>query len=283
MGKILVTGLTGNVGKEVALKLKEKNADFVSGVRNIDKVSKTFGNQFEYVNLDFNDPNTYLSALEGINRIFLVFPPQTELSNFHSFIEVAKKQGITHIVYLSVKDVQYMPFIPHYKNEKKIKKLGIPYTFIRAGYFMHNLNMFLLDEIKKNDRIFITAGKGKTSFIDIRDIAEVAALSLIEGDKHKNKKYALTGQEALDFYEVADKMSDILHRNITYSNPTGKGFKEYMLSKGLKEDYIELVSRIHFFTKIGLAKGITNDFEKITGNKPTKIDRFISDYKDIWS
>jgi len=176
-----------------------------------------------------------------------------------------------------------MPFIPHYKNEKKIKQIGIPYTFLRAGYFMQNLNMFLLNEIKENNRIFITAGKGKTSFTDIRDIAEVAARSLINKGKHMNKKYAITGEEALDFYQVAGLMSKILGRKINYSNPSGKEFTKYLLSKGLNEDYIQLVARIHFFTKIGLAKGITNEFEKITGNKPTTLQKFIEDYKQLWS
>lgn len=282
MGKILVTGITGNVGYEVAKNLKGKQANFVCGVRNVKKATEKLGDHFNYVPLDYNQPATFPTALQGIDQIFLLFPPETNMENFHAFLKFAKEQQIKHIVYFSVKDVQLMPFIPHFKNEKKIKKLGIPFTFIRAGYFMQNLNMFLLDEIKENNRIFITAGKGETSFVDLRDLAEIIALSLLDSEAHQNKKYTLTGEEALDFFQVANQMSEVLDREIVYSNPSSQEFKQYMKSKGLPVEFITLVDRIHFFTKIGLAKGITKEYEKITGKKPASLRQFLKDHQHLW-
>lgn len=61
-------------------------------------------------------------------------------------------------------------------------------------------------------------GKAKTSFIDTRDIAEVAAVCLTE-DGHFYKAYTLTGSEAITYYEVASMMSDVLKRKITYQIP----------------------------------------------------------------
>lgn len=134
-----------------------------------------------------------------------MYPPGDKLE-FQAFLEAMKKRGIQHIVYLSVKDVQYLPFIHHHKHEKMIKKLGIPYTFIRAGYFMQNLQDFLADEIKENRRIFIPAGKGKTSFVDTRDLAEIAIHAFQHPQEHANKNHVITGDRAVDFYEVAEWM-----------------------------------------------------------------------------
>ena len=280
---ILVTGFTGNTGHEVAKKLVEKGTSMICAVRNPVKAQQQFGDNFHFVELDYSRHETFDIALEGIERIFLMFPPETQFSDFHAFIHKAKDKGIRHIVYLSVKDVQYMPFIPHYKNEKKIIMSGIPYTFLRAGYFMQNLNLFLLDEILQNDRIYVPAGRGKTSFTDVRDIAEIAARALTEQETHFGKKYPITGNQAIDFYEVADKMSSILGRPIQYTNPNAKAFKAYMLAKGLDSKYINVVAALHGVTKIGLAKGITDIYHKLTKVQPTGIETYIKDYMDIFT
>ena len=279
---ILVTGFTGNTGQEVAKKLITKGASIHCAVRNPEKAQSQYGSDFTYAELDYSRHETFDNALEGIERIFLMFPPETLFSDFHAFIRKAKEKKIRHIAYLSVKDVQFMPFIPHYKNEKEIISSGIPYTFLRAGYFMQNLNLFLLDEILHNDRIYVPAGKGKTSFTDVRDIAEIASLSLTEQDTHFGKKYALTGNQAIDFYEVAQMMTAVLGRKITYSNPTAQEFKAYMLAKGLDPKYINVVTALHMVTKIGLAKGVTDIYRKITKQKPTVTQAYLEDYKEFF-
>lgn len=282
MKKILVTGFTGNTGHEVALHLQRLGEEFVCAVRDINKAKAKFREEFQYTTLDYDKTETFETALTGVDRIFLMFPPETKYEPFHAFIQLASEKKIKHLVYLSVKDVQYMPFIPHYKNEKAIAGTGIPYTFLRAGYFMQNLNLFLLDELKQQDRIYVPAGKGKTSFTNVQDIAEIAALALKEGGKHLNQKYALTGSESVDFYEVARRMTAELGRTITYSNPSAKEFKRYMLTKNLPKDYLNVVIGLHFVTKIGLAGGRTDMYTDITGKPPTQLNQYLHDYRDYW-
>ncbi|CAM3861094.1 SDR family oxidoreductase [Mesobacillus thioparans] len=278
---ILVTGFNGKVGYEVAGKLAERQLPFRCAVRNVEKAKSQFGDSYEFVELDFSRPETFEKALVGINGIFLMYPPGENIQ-FEKFIKTAKESGVQHIVYLTLKDVQFMPFIHHYKNEKLIKKYGVPYTFVRAGYFMQNLNDFLFKEIKERKRIFVPAGKGKTSFVDTRDIAEIAAISLGDLNAHRNKKYVITGDEALDFYEVAVIMSKAMKVQVEYANPTVKEFKSHMLASGVEEGFINVVVGIHFPTKLGLAKGIKYDFEKVTGRKPGRMEQYIEDYKENW-
>ncbi|ANU09533.1 hypothetical protein A1A1_15883 [Planococcus antarcticus DSM 14505] len=278
---ILVTGFTGKVGYEVAEKLKEEDLPFKCAVRNVEKAKEKYGESYEFVSLDFSKPVTFGAALNGIDKIFLMYPPGDHLQ-FERFIEKAKEEGVKHIVYLSLKDVQFMPFVHHYKNEKLIRNSLIPYTFLRAGYFMQNLNDFLHREIKERKRIFVPAGKGKTSFVDARDIAELAMIALKDTATHTNKKYIVTGDEALDFYEVSQILSDVLQVKVEYTNPSVKDFKEYMVSRGEQKEFVNVVVGIHFPTKLGLAKGIRSDFEQVAKRKPTKIRKYIEDYKESW-
>lgn len=278
---VLVTGFTGNSGYEVAQILKSKSIPFKCAVRDVKKAVQRYGNQYEFVLMDFADPATFEQALQGVNQIFLMYPPGANLQ-FAAFLEQTKQMGIQHITYLSVKDVQFLPFIHHYKNEKLIRKLGVPYTFVRAGYFMQNLNDFLCEEIKERQRIFVPAGNGKTSFVDVRDLAEVVSLSFQDPQLHKNKIYTITGSEALDFSQVAEKMTHVLGKSISYTNPSAKDFKEHMVSQGKDKGFINVVVGIHFPTKLGLAKGVTSDFSKVTGKQPRKIEAYIYDFQDYW-
>ncbi len=277
---ILVTGFTGKVGKEVAKNLKAKGLSVKCAVRNVDGLQRE-QNTYDFMSLDFSNPATFDQALNEIDKIFLIYPPGADIK-FEEFLNVAKQKKVKHIVYLSVKDVQFLPFIHHYKNEKLIKKSGIPFTFIRAGYFMQNLNDFLGAELRENQRIFVPAGKGKTSFVDTRDLAEFASIAFQNTEDHQNKKYVITGDEALDFYEVAEMMTDVMHVDIHYTNPSVKEFRECMLKKGAKEQFINVVVGIHFPTKLGLAKGITKEYEKLTKMKPRKIKDYIMDYQEEW-
>ncbi|RKD73228.1 uncharacterized protein YbjT (DUF2867 family) [Sinobaca qinghaiensis] len=279
--RTLVTGFTGKVGYEVAKKLKAENVYHVCAVRDPEKAEAAFGDEYDFVKLDFSDPGTFDEALEQVDRIFLMYPPGGNFP-FKKFLEQAKKSGIVHIAYLSLKDAQYIPFLHHYKMEKLIKKSAIPYTFVRAGYFMQNLNDFLREEIKEKQRIFVPAGKGKTSFVDTRDLAEISALALVHSERHKNKSYAVTGAEALDFYEVAEIMTNILGVNIEYTEPSVKEFKAYMEKRGENKAFINVTAGIHISTKLGLAKGVTHDYQKITGGEPTNIRTYIEDFKEYW-
>lgn len=114
------------------------------------------------------------------------------------------------------------------------------------------------------------------------DFAEIAGLTFRDPQLHENKAYTITGEEALDFSQVAEKMSAILGQSISYTNPSAKDFKQYMLSRGKDKGFINVVIGIHFPTKLGLAKGVTSDFQKLTGRKPNNIETYIHDYRHFW-
>lgn len=190
---------------------------------------------------DFADCNTWKPALEGVDRVFLLRPPAiSDVKTYlFPFIDVALQHGIKHIVFLSLQGVRFNPLTPHYKVEKYMVRKKAPYTFLRPNFFMQNLSTFYKDDIAKNDEIYVPAGKGRTAFVDVRDIGAVAA-EVFTGTDHIGKAYTLSGSESLDYYQVAELLSSELGRTITYQNPSVADYVERLRANGSPEEFIKV-------------------------------------------
>ncbi|MET3195715.1 SDR family oxidoreductase [Bacillus sp. OAE603] len=270
---ILVTGATGNVGREVVKELQRLHIDF--------KIS-THRKNTENIYLNFEDPDSIRPALQGIKKLFLIRPPHlAEKKYFEPVIEIAKEVGIDHIVFLSLLGAEKNRIFPHAKIEELILKSGIPYTFLRPSFFMQNLLTQHGEELLNENIIFVPAGKGKTSFIDVRDIGVVAAKTLTESG-HRFKAYSLTGKEALSYYEVADILSKHLSKEIHYSDPSILTFWRKKRKKGMKRDFIVVMIAIYTTAKLGLAKTVTSDLEVLLGNDPISMEKFVLDYLEAF-
>ena len=134
-------------------------------------------------------------------------------------MDAAAAAGVKRFVFLSLIGIEQIKRAPHYKIEQRLIEMGVDTTFLRCSFFMQNLSTTQRAEIRDRSEIYVPVGKAKTSFIDVRDIGEVAALALLK-DGHANQNYDLTGAEALDYYEVADLFSEVLGRKVVYRNPT---------------------------------------------------------------
>ncbi|WP_339812401.1 SDR family oxidoreductase [Paenibacillus sp. FSL R7-0189] len=268
---ILITGATGNVGREVVNELRKSETPFKIVSHRKDS---------EYVYFDFENADSFRPALTGVKKLFLLRPPHIADAKkyFQPLIDIAKEVGVEHIVFLSLLGVEKNPIVPHHKIEKIIKKSGIPYTFLRPSFFMQNLISQHGEELRKEKEIYVPAGKGKTSFIDVRDIGTVTARILTENG-HENKGYSLTGTEALDYYEVAEILSEELGETIKYVNPSVLQFRDKMLTKGIQKEFVTVMIGIYFTAKIGLAKKITPDLQILLGKRPITFKEFAHDYK----
>lgn len=280
--KILITGMTGNVGSEVAHLLYNKGIPFVAGVRNIKKAKQKFGSQYEYAEFDFLHPFTFNKAFENITTLFLVRPPALgDFNQIKPAIDFAVETGVKRIVFLSLMGIERNPIPPHYKIEKYIRSLNIPYTFLRPGFFMQNLNQAHCQDIKERSDIFIPAGHAKVSFIDARDIGEIAAKTLTEPG-HENKSYTLTGKEALSYAQVAEIFSSVLKRKVIYSNPSPLRFRKVMIDRGINKKYVNVMLGLYLTTRMGMAKAVTSDTEVLLGRSPRTVTNYVRDYSQHW-
>ncbi len=276
MGKILVTGATGNVGKYVVKFLIDKGEEIVVATTNVEKTKPKFNNDIEVVQFDFTKPNTYPSALTNVDRVFLIRPPHLgKPEDLYSFIDFMKEVNIKFVVFLSLMGIEKNPMPPHYKIEKYIEQSGVAYSHIRPGFFMQNISGIHSVEIKEDNKIFIPAGKSKCSFIDTYDIGLAGATILSEYEKHQNTAYTITGSEALDYYQIARILSEVTKKQIRYAKPSYLKYRSYYIKKrGLDKKYVNVTVALYFMTRMGTAEGITDEFYNITGRSPRTFKEF---------
>ncbi len=277
--KILVTGASGNVGSYVVKELLKMGETVVAAGTDINKLQGMFGDTIEAVEFDFKKPETFDMALNNVDRIFLMRPPHLgKPEDMYPFLEAIKKHPIKILSFLSLMGVENNTIPPHHKIEKYIEGMNISFAHIRPGFFMQNVSGIHSKEIKENDKIFIPAGKSKTSFIDAADIGLAIATVLNKPDKHKNTAYTITGPEALDYYQVADILSNVTGRAIVYDKPGFLKYRNYYIKRrGLDRGYVNVTVALYFMTRMGTAKAITNDFYNLTGKNPRSFKDFARD------
>lgn len=281
--RILVTGITGNVGEAAALHLLRRGTPVRGAVTNVERAQEKWGGRTELVRLDFLEPATFAAALQGVSGVFLVRPPALgDPKSLLPFVQKAKESGVRHIVFLSLMGIERNPLPPHYRIEKYVKNSGIPFTFLRPGFFMQNLNTTHRDDIRDRSDIFIPAGKAPVSLIDARDVGEAAAIALTDPESYGNRAFTLTGAEALTYEDAAAILTEVLGRRITYSDPSAGEFKREMLRRGLQKEIVNAMVAQYFTAKLGLAKRTTSELESILGRKPTTLEQYIRDYRGCW-
>lgn len=282
MTKVLITGATGNVGTEVIKSLQkiDHHLDIYAGVRNLHEDRIKLSNyKVNFSQFDFANTETYKTALDGCEILFLLRPPQiSEVKKyFKPIIDICKEIGVKHIVFLSVQGVENSKIIPHHKIEKLILDSKIPYTFLRPAYFMQNFNTSLHKDLVNKKRIFLPAGNAKFTLIDVRDIGEVSATILTNISEFINQTYELTGEEKLTFLEMAKILSDNLRTDIQYISPN---LLNFFLAKRREKTplmFVLVMIMLHYFPRFQKEPETTNWVQIITNRQPTKFEQFISD------
>lgn len=273
-----MTGASGNVGVETVRRLRAAGAP----VRVADRQPRAEAG-VESVRFDFGDASTFSPALQGVEKLFLMRPPALADTKryFVPVVQAARAAGVRHIVFLSLLGAERNKVVPHARIEAAILASGLPYTFLRPSFFMQNLSTTHRDDIREHNDILVPAGHGKTSFVDVRDIAAVAARTLTEAG-HENRAYPLTGSEALDYGEVAQILSETLDRRVVYSNPSILRFVRHMRRRGFAWDFIFVMVAIYTTCRLGLAGQVTPDTQRLLSRPPLTMRQFAADYRDCW-
>jgi uncharacterized protein YbjT (DUF2867 family) len=274
---ILVTGATGTVGSATVAALKARDADLKVGSRSPEK-AKALG--APVVELDWERPETLAGAVAGVERAFVLTPVTNELESVtRAFVDAAKQAGVRHVVKLSAIGAGPEGIAlgrQHGAAEEAIQASGLDWTMLQPTSFAQNfLNHFGVDPTK-DSTVYLPLGEGKASWVDARDVGEVAATILTE-DGHQGKTYVLTGPEALGVAEALAMLSEALGHTYTYVDVPEDAARKAMADSGIPAWLVDAYSELNAVIKNGYASGVAPGVKQALGRNGRTFAEFARD------
>ena len=251
---ILVIGGTGKTGRRVVEQLKNKGFDPRIGSRN---ASPSF---------DWNNKDTWVNALNGIEKMYVTYYPDLAVPGAKEAIEsltyLAKELGIKKMVLLSGKGETEAEAC-----EKIVMDSGIDYTIVRASWFNQNWSeSFFLEPILSGE-VALPMSDVLIPFVDANDIAEVAATVLLD-DTFNGEIIELTGPELITFKDIVNIISKTSKRNLNFHDITLEQYIDSMKQMQTPNDVVWLIEYLfsHVLTN-PKNQLVINDIERVLGRK----------------
>ncbi len=279
---ILVTGGTGTVGSELVRILSERGAHVRVLVRDPSRAAAIVRHGIETVRGDLSDPKTLRAPLEGCDHVFLLSPPDpNQVAWQGNLIEAAKAEGTKpHVVKLSVigaaLDAPFRIGRWHAQTERHLEDSELPWTHLRPGSFMQNFFAFA-GRIAEEGAFHQPAGDGRVAYVDARDVAEAAARVLLEPG-HQYKTYELTGPEALNGEEVAERFTTATGKPVRYVGVSPDAAADSMRTTGMPEWYIGMLLELFELQRNGTSARITPTLRTLLGRPPRTVAEFARDH-----
>jgi uncharacterized protein YbjT (DUF2867 family) len=270
--KILVLGATGTVGKPTVRALLASGAKVKAASRDGRLVDGAEG-----VTFDYGKPDTFGSALDGVDRVFVLLPTGSvdPLAVALPFIKAAISRRVK-VVFHSVFGVESDATNPYRQIETALEGSGNPFVILRPNWFADNFHTSWKDAIDQG-QIAVPAGVGKSSFIDARDIAQTAA-TVLTSTTFDGDAYNLTGPAALSYAEAAKILSDVIGRPVTYTPVDDACFIDLLTNAGVPEDYAEFLATIYYPVRQGWTEVVTGDVQRVTGRAPYPFQTYARDH-----
>jgi uncharacterized protein YbjT (DUF2867 family) len=229
---ILITGATGNVGRQVVQQLVNRGADVRVLVRDPSKANFPAG--VNVVQGDLLDVDALRLAFQGVSTLFLlnaVVPD--EFTQALVSLNLARQAGINRVVYLSVIHSDKYLNVPHFAGkfgvERMLEQMGFGATILRPAYFMDNEHT-IKDVVLGYGVYPMPIGSKGLAMIDARDIGEIAAIELLRRERASGplplERINLVGPDTLTGEAVAAIWSGVLNRPITYGGDDTAGFEK---------------------------------------------------------
>jgi len=277
--KIGITGATGQLGRFVVEKLKEKVAaeNIVALVRNPEKAADM---GVEVRVFDYTHPENLAASLQGIDKLLLISGNEMgqRLPQHIAVIEAAKQAHIKLLVYTSILHADTSPLslaVEHLATEVNLKASGLAYTILRNGWYTENYTGSAKGAIGAGAFIGC-AGDGKIASAARIDYAE-AAVAVLTSEGHENNIYELAGDEAYTLTELAAELSRQSRKTIPYNNLSETQYADILKSFGLPAGIAEMLAN----SDTGASKGGLFDdsqvLSKLIGHPTTPLAKVLAD------
>ncbi|MCZ4119881.1 NAD(P)H-binding protein [Streptomyces sp. H39-S7] len=266
---ILVTGATGNIGRELTRELDARRAPLRLLVRDRARAAG-LPDRAERAVGDLGEPSTLTPAFDGVDKLFLL-TQGIGTDHTAAAIGAAQAAGVSHIVHLSSLHVTLDPAPAmarwHHEREEIVRASGIPATLLRPGGFMTNA-LDWLPTILEGNHVLDPVGPGRYAPIDPADIAAVAAL-VLTGAGHEGKEYVLTGGETFTVTEQVRIISETIGRDIEVREVTTPDEAvRFRFPNGAPQALADAITEGFHLMRADTVGYRTDTVERLLGRKP---------------
>ena len=278
---VLVTGATGSTGSFLIRLLEEQGVAARAMVRHERDKARMGDTSASIVIGDFDDADSVAAALDGVDSAYLVTPSSDKAEAQQiRFAELAAEAGVKRLVKLSqfaadeASPVRFLRY--HATVERRIRELGLGYTFLRPNLFFQGFLAFK-PMIANDRRFFAPIGDALVSAVDVRDIAQVAVVALTE-PRHTGKTYTITGPAAVSHAEIARAIAEAIGRDVTFVEIAPEVFSGALRNFGTPEWQVEGLIEDYAHYARGEAAEAHPTVREVTGREPRDVTAFARDY-----
>jgi uncharacterized protein YbjT (DUF2867 family) len=282
---ILVTGATGNTGLTLLRLLEAQGVAVRAMVRHERDIARLGNTSASIVIGDFNDVGSIEAALDGVDSAYLVTPSSSDAEAQQiRFAELAAAANVKHLVKLSqfaadeASPVRFLRY--HAAVERRIRELGISYTFLRPNLYFQGFLAFQT-MIAKEGRFFAPIGDARISAVDVRDIAGVAAVALTQPG-HIGKTYTITGPRAITHAEIAHALAEATGREVTFVDVSPDDFAGALTQFGMPEWQVGGLIEDYAHYARGEAVVVSPAVRNLTDAEPRDVTTFARDYASVF-
>lgn len=261
MGSYLILGGTGKVGRRLGRILEAAGHE-------VRLASRSGATRFEW-----GDDSTWAPALHGTTAVFIVGPGSASdwSGDLSRFLAIAHHEGVRRAVLLSARGVEFLATGAVASSERALRLGPVPWTILRPSHFSQNFTEAMFAPI--DGQIVAPVGDGAEPFIDVDDIAAVAATTLVSDD-YIGETIELSGPRALTFDEAATVLQRISGTPITFVDEDDVAHIERLQAAGTPEGYIQWRMAMLGGIRSGSDAYVSSGTQRVLGRPATSFDEW---------
>lgn len=275
---IIITGATGKLGGDVVeAVLRRVPAETVGvSVRDPGRAAALADRGVRVRRGDFADPASLAHAFEGAGRVLVVSAGTTgdEALRLHvTAIDAARRAGADRVLYTShqaaADDSRFAPMPDHAATEAHLTAVGTPFTALRNGFYASTVPLLLGAALQTGE--LVAPEDGPVSWTAHADLAEAAAVALVDDGRLDGITPPLTAPEAHDLADVAAELSRIAGRPIRRVVADDEAWVAGLVGRGVPEAQARLLLGMFHASRRGEFAATDATLEDLLGRPATPL------------
>ena len=280
---LLVIGGTGKVGRHLVQQLRGEGTPVRMLVRDPARATELEALGAELVTGDLREPQSLDRAMAGVDRVFLLSPPDERQSELQeAAIDAARRGGVRRLVKLSVVAADERSPFPllrwHGETDAYLRGTGLDWTILQPQSFMHNVLAFA--PVVAAEGRFYAPDTGRVPVVHPRDVAAVAARALTDAG-HEGRTYYVTGPEPLSLGDMAASLGAALGRDVAWVNVPASAAAEAMAGIGMPGWLVESLLGLYAMGARGEQLSVSPVTREVGRIEPTTYDAFAREVAPI--